>query len=236
MTRDPRATLAKLLEMAERGTDHEREIAAAKAAEWMARHQISSFDLASATGPAVEDGRVDSDDPSAPPARVENWNKMLLVVVAEAAGGRAWMQGKGRMQRMMIAGTSDSVASARYLYMWLARVVGRMAREAASDRRETNAWRRSYAVGAVAKLRVRLAAARQSVIQSESTALVVVDRVAAAVTEHMNRKRDMRPGRSGPLKRPDGSSWGYHDADQIDLADAGQRRVGAGLKGLPEPE
>lgn len=228
--------LAKLLELSERGDEHEAQVAAQRAAELMAKHQIDAAQVIAASArpddrPSLEEGRIDGDGDET--SRIENWHKALLVSVAEACGGRAWMNGRGRYQRFMMVGPKDSVASARYIYMHLERQIGRLSRAAmrASDV-GTNAWRRAYAVGMVARVRERLIEGRRTAMRAAtSTALVVVDKTALAVKEAHDAK-GLRTSRYGAMKRPDAHTYGYRDGDKVDLGSSDARRLGEGQKKL----
>lgn len=229
--------LAKLLELAERGDEHEAQVAAQRAAELMAKHQIDAAQVIAASSrpdekPVVEEGRIDgAGDEGA--SRIENWHKALLVSVAEACGGRAWMSGKGRYQRFMMVGPKDSVAAARYVYMHLEKQVNRLSRAAMRESSVgTNAWRRAYAVGMVARVRERLIAGRRAAMKmATTTALVVVDKTALAVAEAHDAK-NLRQSKSGAIKRPDAMSHGYRDGDRVDLGSQGAARLGEGQRRL----
>lgn len=229
--------IAKLLELSESSNEHEAELAAQRAAEMMAKHQISMLEVQAARGQrdapiAVEEGRVDAEQ-DADLSRVENWHKTLLVTVADACGGRAWMRNKGRNAMFFFAGPADSVSTARYLYMSLERQVSRLSRGATRVRIESNAWRRAYAMGVVAKIGKRMRDARRAVVNaSGSLALVLVDKQKLAVDAHMAEKGKMCQTRSGEMKRAEAVAHGYVDGDKIDVGDPNRERVGAGCKKL----
>lgn len=208
--------LRALAEMAERGTEHERESAAGKLAEIMAKHQIASFD-ASTPEPSADEGRLD-DDEGAPPSRVENWEKQLLSGLASALGGRCWMRGKGRYQQMRMVGPAGSIGAARYMYAWLRRQINEMARSAGRACGETsNAWRRAYASGMTAKVYKRMVDARRVVMSSSETAIVLVDRQKQAVDRRFADLGNLRQSRGGRLQRVDAASSGWIDGDRVDL-------------------
>lgn len=228
--------LAKLLELKDSPNEHEAQVAAQRAAELMAKHQIDEAQVIAASArpddkPRLEEGRIDGEGEEA--SRIENWHKALLVAVAEACGGRAWMNGRGRYQRFMMVGPKDSVASARYIYMHLERQVSRFSRAATRESPVgTNAWRRAYAMGMVARVRERLVAGRRAAMKAAtSTALVVVDKTALAVKEAHDAK-NLRTSRYGGMKRPDAQTHGYRDGDKVDLGSSDARRLGEGQKKL----
>lgn len=224
--------LRALAEQAERGgTENEREMAAQRMAEIMAKHQIESFDLSVAT-PEADEGRLDADD-GAPPSRVEHWEKVLLSTLADVFGGRAWTRGKGRLQEMRMVGPAGSIAAARYMYLWLRQQVNHLARAAGrACGEDSNAWRRAYATGMVSKIYKRMTDARRVVATSSETALVVVDRQKVAVERRFAQLGDLRRGKGGRLQRGDAKSEGWRDGDHVDLGNAGSARLGAGQRRL----
>lgn len=222
--------LKALAEMAERGTEHEREIAAGRLAELMVKYQIESFDTASPE-PQAEEGRLDADE-GAPPSRVEHWEKMLLSSVAEVCGGRCWLRGRGRYQQLRMVGPKDSVGGARYMYLWLRRQVAEMSREAARTKGDgSNAWRRAYASGCVAKIYKRMKDARRVVVE-QSQALVLVDRQKAAVDARFADLGELRTSKGGRLDRRHAATEGWVDGDRVDVGGHDQRQVGEGQKRL----
>jgi hypothetical protein len=229
--------LVKLIEMSKRGTEHEAEIAAQRAAELMAKHQIDAATVEAqlsgkAKKPDLERGRVDADNEAAP-SRVERWHSVLLAAVAEACGGRAWMHGKGRKQMFFMVGPKGAVDSAKYLYAMLEKDVNRLSREAGRRHEQpSNAWRRAYALGMSSKISHRLMEGRKAAMsQATSTALVVVDATKRAIDDVLDAM-DLRQQKRGAQKRPDAMTWGYIDGDKVDLGITDRARLGEGQKKL----
>lgn len=232
--------LAKLMEMAERGTENEAQVAAQRAAELMARHQIAAATInaileQNRRGDAkvnVERGRVDADD-GATTSRVENWHKQLANEIADAFGARMWMRGRGKQYEFFIVGPPDSVSTVRYMYLQLSKDVHRLARAAMREHGETqNAWRRTYCLGMVQRLGERLRAGRRAAMQGvESTALVWVDKQKQAVDVAYSEMQ-LRKAKRGTSQRPDARGVGYRDGDKVQLGDAGSARLGADNKKL----
>lgn len=228
--------LVKLLEMSKRGTEHEAEIAAQRAAELMAKHQIDAAtveaQVAGKSKPDLERGRVDADIGAAP-SRVERWHSVLLASVAEAAGGRAWLHGNGRYQQFFMIGPKGAVASAKYLYAMLEKDVNRLSREAGRRHNEpSNAWRRTYAIGMVTRIHERLQAGRKAAMYgASSTALVMVDATKKAVEGELEAM-SLRKIKRGSQKRPDAMAWGYLDGDKVDLGSTDRARLTEGQKKL----
>lgn len=221
--------LRKLLEMAERGTEHEATNAAARAAELMARHELSLADVQGVADAPIEleQGRID-DEEDARVGRLEKWQKMLAVVVASAVGARAWIQNGAGVGTIRMIGPKGSVDAGRYLYMFLERQVSRLSRDAGKLLDETsNAWRRAHSCGVVAKIDHRMKEGRQAAMsQASSTALVHVDRQALAIRQALEGKR-FKPAVTRPQKRSDALGVGYRDGDRVDLATSDALRLSA---------
>jgi hypothetical protein len=231
--------LMKLLEMSKRGTENEAEIAAQRAAELCAKYQLDVADVEAqlqakggkAKVPEFETIRIDGDDPK--PKRVERWHGQLLGSIAEVMGCRAWMHGKGRYQIFLMIGPKGRVAAAKYLYAMLEKDVNRMSREAQRRHGEgSNAWRRSYAIGMVSKIYLRLKQGKAEAFKGATGgALVVVDATQKALDEEM-AKMDLKAAKTKARKRPDATSWGYLDGDKVDLGSAGRAGLTEGQKKL----
>lgn len=232
--------LAKLLELADRGDEHEAEVAAQRAAELMARHQIEMHDVtafvAGQSEIKVEHGRVDGEDAD-DPSRCEKWHRALLKAVADALGSRGYVEPttNPKFMRFRIVGPVDSVRAGRYLFMSITRQINRLSREAGRRHGETsNAWRRAYALGMVARVRERLVAGRASVMgAASSTALVWIDKTKEKVDEFVKNKLELRQIKSRAVARPDAADWGYRDGDKVDVGDNSRGRLGAEQKKLP---
>lgn len=237
MTVEPKLLerLRKLQAMAEHPTSgSEGEIAAARLAELMTRHQVEMADLVDAPTIGVEDGRLDAEE-DAPASRVEHWELSLASAVAEACGGRAWYQSSRSERRRMVLrmyGPLGSTGAARYMYLWLRRQVNEMSRRECREWGESNAWRRAYASGMVIKIYKRMVDARRVVVESaSSTALVVVDRQKAAIDQRF-AEAELVSRKTRNLKRPNAQTEGYRDGDRVDLGDAGAARLPAERKKL----
>jgi len=227
--------LAKLLELSNSGNENEAQLAAQRAAELMAKHQLTAADVASKSGGAVvfttESGRIDAETGS-DSSRVERWHIALASTIATAMGGRMWMYGRGRDKSFMMIGPPDSVSASRYLYASLSKQVNRLARERARELGETqNAWRRAYCLGMVIRVGERLEAGRKQAFDAAtSVALVWVDKQKAAVDDEFG-KLALRTSRRGTLARPDASSFGYADGNKVDVG-GDRHALGEGRKAL----
>jgi len=236
--------LAKLLALSESANEHEAAVAAQRAAELMAKHQIDLAEVQArasdkgASIPQVEAARVDSlweDGEDGAQPRVENWHKSLLAELGIAFGGKVWMSGQGKRRGFYMVGTRDSINAVRYMYSMLERQINRLSREAGRLHGETsNAWRRSYAVGMVSRIGERLRAGRAEAMRgASSTALAVIDKTKQAIDDLLNQQvPNLRSARRGHRKRGDATSYGYRDGDRVDIGKPGSARLGEGQKKL----
>jgi hypothetical protein len=231
--------LSKLLAMRDGGTEAEAEVAALRAAELMARYQLTEADVPRprADKPGVESGRID-DEEGAPLARFSQWRKQLGIAVANVFGARmyTWVEGRTKYMSMRMVGPRDSVNTARYMYMALEKEVGRQARAAMRRHGEdSSSWRRNYALSMVLRIGERLKEGRATAMQTATeTALVWVDMQKQAIDEECN-KLGLRTSRPRGGDRPDARRVGYRDGANVDIGDAsrdrlteGQRKLGGG--------
>ncbi len=229
------AKLAKLLELKERGTEHEAEVAAERAAELMAKHQISMFDLANFKMGDIgepEVGRIDDVDGDDIPssARFEAWRGTLAEVLARSQGARSYRIGN-KFYTLWVIGPPGSRDAVRYMYMALSRTIATMGRRAQRTNLESNAWRRAYCRGVVARISARLKETRERVVaQAPGTALVVLNHWETKVQAKYDGM-GMRDSRCGSQKRPDGMAQGWEDGAHVDL-DGNRPALGEAKKRL----
>lgn len=232
--------LQKLHQLMSSPNEHEAQLAAQRAAELMAKHQIEMAEVqAHAAGrgvaaPEIVSARVDGVDESEAP-RVENWHKTLLAALGEAFGAKVWMQGAGKRRKFYAVGTADSVSAIRYMYSMLERTVNRLSRAAGrAIGEDSNAWRRSYAVGMSIRIGERLSAGRRAGMQGASTtALAVIDKTKEAIDAKLKEAAPkLREARAGKRKRGDATSYGYRDGERVDIGSADASRLGEGQKKL----
>lgn len=230
--------LSKLMEMSERGTEHEATIAAQRASELMAKHQLTMADVLSHIKDreviiTTETGRVDDEENAPPGKRRELWMEVLLVGVAHACGGKTFKYSHGKTYTFWMVGPPDSVAAARYLYMMLEKDIGRIARKEMKDRGESNSFRRAYARGIAMRIGHRLKEQRTQTFEgASSTALAIVDKQKAAIEAAMPRMS--KQARGGHTKTPDAISEGYERGGSVDIGSASSHRLGQGNKELKE--
>lgn len=227
--------LAKLLELSKSGNENEAQVAAERAAELMTKYHLEAADVEMRLNGKnakieVTTARVDGGDDAAP-SRVENWHKSLLASLCELVGAHPFFTGRGKYATFSMIGPSSAVGTTRYMYSFLERQINRLSRQATRERGESNAWRRSYAIGMVVRVHERLKAGKATAMrEATSTAMVLVDKTALAVQEEVN-KRKFRKAKTGTRKRGDATGYGYADGGKVDIGGA-TGSLGAGQKTL----
>jgi hypothetical protein len=233
--------LSKLFELAEREDEHEAQVAAQRASELMAKHQLTMADLnehtgASSTQDAIERGRIDNDgdEQAFTKGKLEAWRMQLAAGIAQVLGGKMWYTNARTVgYRFMMVGPVDSVGAARYMYLMLSNTIHRLSRREATNRMETNAWRRSYALGMVARVCARMNEAKaQAFAQATSQALVHVSRTQELVEEEY-ASLGLRMSKAGSRsKRREAKAEGWRDGASIDIGDPSRARMSSGTKQL----
>lgn len=233
---DVMAKLQKLFSLSQSSNEHEAALASQRAAELMAKHQIEAAELEEHVGstqaPRVESGRFDADEDADWSKREEAWKTQLGSTIAAGLGGKMWRQYGHKVYRFFMIGPPDSVNAARYLYLALSKEIARLSQREMKIRGESNAWRRAYCLGMVARIGSRLAEGRRAAL-STSTAMVLVNKMDIAVAEAYDAKnlKDSKIGQR--LKRNDGTTEGWIDGGKLDLSNVDDRaRLGTGNKKL----
>ena len=228
--------LKKLMSLSQSSNEHEAALAAQRAAELMARHQIEAAEFHAHVGhtdepTTPESGRIDAEEESAWGKREEAWKAQLADALATNLGGKMWRQYGHKIFRFFMIGPPDSIAAARYLYMALEAQIRRLGQVEMRKRGESNAWRRAYQLGMVLNVSSRLKQGRETVI-STSTAMVHVSRMNEAV-EEVYAAMELKHSKGGQLKRADATSDGYRDGAQLDISSApGRKGLGEGHRRL----
>lgn len=227
--------LAKLMAMGESPNEHEATLAGQRAAELMAKHQLTMADLMAHVKQSditVETGRVDDEDAAPMSKRRELWMEVLLTGIVTAVGGKSWKHTRAKNYTFWMVGPPDAVSSARYLYMMLERVVGRIARKEMKDRAESNSFRRAYATGIAQRIGVRLQEQRRSTMDAgTSTALVFVGQQQAAVEKYYAAK-NMKTGRGGHTQTPNAIGEGWVRGGSVDIGSSARDTLSAPKKEL----
>lgn len=229
--------ISKLMNMAERGDGPEAELASQRAAEMMAKHQIEAADIQARRGisdvPTIVKGRIDNEE-SAPRALRHNvWKSMLAHVVAIGMGGKMWRSTFiDKTHKVMMFGTPDAIASARYLYMALERQLERMVRRYLRETGGRGPQGNAFLQGAVARIGQRFAEGREAAMTTASSmALTIVNRTDAAITQHYESLGELKHAKTQPTRDIYASMAGYDAADTLDLGTK-KEQITEGLKKL----
>lgn len=154
----------KLLAMAERGTEHEAAIAAAKAQTLLMQHNIDLSQLK--TGDSEADEQV-HEWLLETMSRRQIWKGNLANAIAQANFCRMWWLGSD----IKLVGKEYNVQIARHLYTYLVEAVGRVTKKARTVERKRyqdalhqfrdRIWTNSFRLGCAHRLCDRLQAQKQ---------------------------------------------------------------------------
>jgi hypothetical protein len=231
--------LIKLLELSKSENEHEAAAAAQRAAELMAKHQLAGIDIdafkAGRDVVSFEAQRLDDEENAPLIKRLQAWEGFLASAVAEGLGGKVWIVGASAECVLRIVGPKGVPEHARYLFMALRREIARWGRRQMKERGESNAWRRAYCAGMVARIHERLLEGRKVGMQgASSTALVAIDATATKLQAWMEENLpSMRQNSIGErAKRPDARTYGYRDGANLDIGDIDRAKLGEGHRQL----
>lgn len=179
--------LRKLLALSQSSNQHEAAIAAARAAELMAEHQIEAAMLAEAEREPIDQEVLETFG-----TRV-TWKGMLANGISYSFGCRVyWSRGidEGkRWTRLMIVGRKADADAARYTFHYLCNEVNRLATSAWDARHSDKTlfhtareWKNGFRVGAASTIAQRLRQARdESLARARGRQDDEAPRVAAAL-------------------------------------------------------
>ena len=203
--------IKKLLALSKSSNQNEAELAAARAAELMARHQINEAEL----------GEFDADDLNInewaldEARQITYWQGYAAQAAAHAFGGRMYANGdrvpdgKGgyrKRVRLMFVGREKDRDAAAYLYQYFVREIRRLADKAwefehvnqcayaAFGRPTTSArsWKDSFRKGAAIRIQERIDEERRKAKgESQSTALVKVEEYEQKAEDFLNQTENL---------------------------------------------
>jgi hypothetical protein len=182
--------IKKLLRLAGNNpSQHEAELAAAKAQELMDRYKIESAEVEShgeaKAGESVE-GYM-AHDPIDSTGRFSSWRQRLIMVIANCNAcvqiiHTVWTT-KGKAKQYRLIGTRTNVEYCRWLYQWVAPQIERLAGE---HKGQGKSWINNFKLGVVdgvgRRLQEQRAESKRAAQGTVSTvALAVFDRELTAV-------------------------------------------------------
>ena len=204
--------IKKLLALSKSSNQNEAELAAARAAELMARHQINEAEL----------GEFDADDLNInewaldEARQITYWQGYAAQAAAHAFGGRMYANGdrvpdgKGgyrKRVRLMFVGREKDRDAAAYLYQYFVREIRRLADEAWTQRNKEDdllnvmigaptvsvrSWKDSFRKGAAIRIQERIDEERRKAKgESQSTALVKVEEYEQKAEDFLNQTENL---------------------------------------------
>lgn len=219
--------VVKLLNLAAGTTGPEAEVAAMRAAELMAKHQLDEAEVAARQGRTVPlepivVGRID-DKEGAPPRKAYNgWKGTLANVIANNFNGKCWRKSVyPEGHHLMMVGTQSAIDTARYLNMALARQLDSLVRKYLKETGGKGPQGNAYLNGAVLRISMRLAEGRTTVMNTgSSAALMIVNRDKERANEEMAVILGPRGGKAikhGRVRDHNAMTDGMDAADSLDL-------------------
>ena len=218
--------VVKLLNLAAGTTGPEAEVAAMRAAELMAKHQLDEAEVAARQGRTVPlepivVGRID-DKEGAPPRKAYNgWKGTLANVISDNFNGKCWRKSVLDGHYLMMVGTQSAIDTARYLTMALTRQLESLVRKYLKETGGKGPQGNAYLNGAVLRISMRLAEGRATVMNTgSSAALMIVNRDKERANEEM--AVILGPTRGKPIKHGrvrdrNAMTDGMEAADGLDL-------------------
>lgn len=232
--------LRKLLALAKSDNPHEASLAAELAQKLMVQHHLDEFALENADRPPeepIEDQGAIEPERDGQPRRIPSWEVFLAGAVARSVDCRIYYTPG---ERISVVGRKSDAQVARYLFMYLARAINRLADtfwKQEGDRRQGAArWKNGFRLGAVETIRVRLQAGYRQAVQEAtagdaSKALMLVRR-GEQVEGWMDRNLRLGTSRRATYSSASGHEVGQRAGQSIDLGSARAGALSSGLKRL----
>lgn len=232
--------LRKLLALAKSDNPHEAALAAELAQKLMVAHHLDEFMLEAAERPPEEpisdQGAIDPERVGES-RRIPAWEVNLAGAVARSVDCRVYYVPGARIS---VVGRQSDAQVVRYLFLYLSRVINRLADEfweREGDRDQgARRWKHAFRLGCVEAIRRRLSQGYVSAIQEatkgdESKAIQLVRR-GEAVEEWMHRTMRLGSGRTTTYSSRSGHEVGERAGASIDLGGARKGALTTGLKRL----
>lgn len=160
--------LKKLFALKESSNEHEAALAAARAAELMAEHELDEATIRVTEGgeaePLVNEGIMDGKN--AKTGKRDIWKGYLVQAVAVGFGCRVWWNNA----ELTLFGRPSNIGAAKYLIMFLTLEIERLAQEKWAQQvprplaAAAVAWRNSFKVGASSEIRRRMELKRNATL------------------------------------------------------------------------
>lgn len=232
--------LRKLLALAKSDNPHEASLAAELAQKLMVAHHLDEFTLEAAERPpeepiadqgAIDPERVDEA------RRIPAWEVNLAGAVARSVDCRVYYVPGARIS---VVGRQSDAQIARYLFLYLSRVINRLANEfwerEGDPAQGARRWKHGFRLGCVETIRRRLSVGYKTAIQEatagDSSKAIQLVRRGEAVEEWMHSHMRLGTGRASSYTSRSGHEVGQRAGDSIDLGGARKGALSTGLKRL----
>lgn len=167
----------KLLALATSSNVHEAALAASRAQELIDRHRLQRLideENRNAEAAPITDGR---EAPLVEARRIRKWKSVLAQALAQLNGCLAYTEKRGKMKRIILAGTAEDRAAVATLWEGLVRRIEWLSATHLDGEGQDKRWHDAFRIGAVQTITDRLQESRQaSTAQVQTTALAVAAR------------------------------------------------------------
>lgn len=213
--------IQKLFRLTESPNEHEAQLAAAMAAELLAKHQLSEAEVRLAG--VSEEAPEQAGEVSLREAKVNDiWRSVLLQGVAGGFGCVAYIS-KGQGVVLRLIGRVTPLSAARYTYAYLEREIGRIAdaewlQNRGLTRVPVRTWKDSFRKGMAIRLAERLRTRRQEVVSAASENAIVLVREDEAELRRILEAKGTRQSRQRLFANPDAFEQGKAAGERVVLS------------------
>ncbi len=224
INRDLQEKISKLLALSNSPNEHETALAAEKAAELLARHNLCIADLGKDKDEDITKGIIDKT------GRYVTWKMWILAGIANA--NRCQAMRSTYTGEMRLVGTETNITVSKSLYQYLTTVVDKLVKQHRSKRRT---FLHAFRVGFATRLRQRLEQQRKNMEEKgipstsdyHSTSAIVVrsmfEKYALAIQAYLNQEGvKCKTQKSTAVNNDLGFSFGYIAGEKISLSYLGQ--------------
>jgi CRP-like cAMP-binding protein len=164
----------KLLALATSSNVHEAALAASRAQALIDRHRLQRLldtDDQLAESEPITDGR---DDPLVEARRIRKWKSVLAQALAQLNGCIAYTDKRGKMKRIVVAGTVEDRAAVAALWEGLVRRIEWLSATHLDGDGQDKRWHDAFRIGAVQTIAARLKESRHNSTATLQTTAVTV--------------------------------------------------------------
>ncbi|MDJ0556214.1 MAG: DUF2786 domain-containing protein [Microcoleaceae cyanobacterium MO_207.B10] len=211
--------ISKLLALANSPNENEAALAAEKAAELLAKHNLCIADLGEDQDEDITKGIIDKT------GRYVTWKMWILAGIASANGCQAMRS--TYTGEMRLVGTETNIMVSKYLYQYLTTVVDKLVKQ---HRGKGRSFIHGFRVGCATRLRQRLENRRKQMEEKglvddssdESTSAIVVrsmfEKNTLAIERYLQQEGvKCKTQKSAEISSDLGFSFGYIAGDKISL-------------------